>query len=309
MKISSLSRLYLSVLCLFLAGCAKENEPPEDRTFRFNGTINIDGISRSYLLNLPPDYYESDQFSLVIAMHGGGGHAEQFEASSGLTGKANSAKFIVVYPDGVPGPLKIQTWNAGGCCGFAMETKIDDIKFISQLIDKLVAEYKINPKKIYATGHSNGGMMSYRLACELSGKIAAIAPNSSTMVVSAPCNPSRPVPVLHMHSEKDTNVPYKGGYGTGISNSYSPPLDSVLNVWSMIDACGNPAQTITQSSGYTFKKWSGCLNNTSINYYLTTDGGHAWPGGSPGSLMGDTPSKSINANDLLWDFFQQYQLP
>jgi polyhydroxybutyrate depolymerase len=299
--------ILLSLLCFCSMGCLKK----KDTDFRHNGSIAVDGLTRTYTLNLPPNYYEDDDFSLVIAMHGGGGNAGQFESSCKLTEKANAAGFIVVYPDGAKsnGLIKAQTWNAGGCCGYAAEHNIDDVKFISQLIDKLAATYKINPKKIYATGHSNGGMMAYRLACELSGKIAAIAPNSSTMVVTQPCNASRAVPVLHMHSILDTNVPYTGGQGTGVSNHYNPPLDSVFQVWSLKNACATPAQVITNNSSYKLTKWTDCSNNVSIQYYLTKDGGHAWPGGSPGGLpVGDKPSNAINANDLLWEFFQQYQL-
>jgi polyhydroxybutyrate depolymerase len=242
-------------------------------------------------------------------MHGGGGDASQFESTSKLTEKANSAKFIVVYPDGVQsdGLLKLRTWNAGGCCDYARDHNINDVKFISELIDNLVAKYNINPKKVYATGHSNGGMLSYRLACELSDKIAAIAPNGCTMVVKQTCNPPRAVPVLHMHSVLDDKVPYQGGYG--ITGVYFPPIDSILNVWSNNDACTNKGQVVINDDKYKLTKWTDCSNNTIIQYYLTQDGGHGWPGGEPGKEGSDTPSKVINANDLLWEFFQQHQLP
>lgn len=191
-----------------------------------------------------------------------------------------------------------------------MANNIDDVKFISLLIDKLLAGYKINPKKVYATGHSNGGMLSYRLACEISSKIAAIAPNGCTMVVAA-CNPSRPVPVLHMHSVLDTKVPYQGGSGSGVGTStiHLPSLDSVLNAWSLKNTCTSGAQVLVNNSNYKFTKWSACNNAVTIQYYLTQDGGHGWPGGLPGGPFSDTPSTVISANDLLWEFFQQYQLP
>ncbi|HTE28537.1 CE1 family esterase [Flavitalea sp.] len=299
--------MVISVLCI---RCGKDSPAPQ-KIFRFTGTISVDGLERTYLLNLPPSYYESNELSLVIALHGGGGNAEQFESSTGLTDKANASDFIVVYPNGVKstGILKAQTWNGGSCCDYAVEKNIDDVKFISQLIDLLVRNYKINPKKVYATGHSNGGLMAYRLACELAWKIAAIAPNACSMSVTKPCDSSRPVPVLHMHSVNDKNVPYKGGYGDGVSKAYFAPVDSVLNVWSAINACGTKAQKVADNPGYTFFKWSDCLNQVNINYYLTKDGAHAWPGGEPGSALGDSPSKVIKANDLLWDFFQQFQLP
>lgn len=293
------------------SGCSKKNDPGIDNRFRFDETIEAGGIQRTYLLNLPPNYYNSSDFALIIAMHGGGGDAVQFESTSKLTDKANASGFVVVYPEGVESNrlLKIRTWNAGTCCEYAMENNIDDVGFISKLIDHLLASYKIDPKKVYATGHSNGGMLSYRLACELSNKIAAVAPNGCTMVVEQPCNPTRAVPVLHMHSVLDTNVPYMGGEGTGFTEVYYPPLDSVLNVWSQINNCATPSQVLLDNSDYKFTTWSDCDNGTTIEYYLTKDGGHGWPGGLPGGPNSDTPSAVISANDLLWDFFQQYQLP
>lgn len=303
--------LITASLALFDSCGKKDDSAPEEKVYRVEGTLTVDGRERTFLLNLPPAYYTGSGFSLVIAMHGGGGSATQFETSTRLTQKANAENFIVVYPEGVKstGPLGARTWNAGTCCDFAVTNNINDVKFITQLIDKLVADYKVNPKKVYATGHSNGGMMSYRLACELSNKIAAIAPNASTMVVTQPCNPARAVPILHMHSILDEHVPYNGGTGNGISGVYAPPLDSVLNVWSSKNACATKAQVVVNNSSYKFTQWTNCSNNALIHYYLTKDGGHAWPGGLPGSLNGDTPSKAINANDLLWEFFKQYQLP
>jgi polyhydroxybutyrate depolymerase len=305
----------LLLLTLFsFCSCQHDDAPEPPKVYRFSETMTVDGRARTYLVVLPPDYYTSRTgFSLVIGMHGGGGDALQFEASSLLTQKASAGKFIVVYPEGVKstGALQARTWNAGKCCDYARDNNIDDVNFISQLIDKLVTTYKINPKKVYATGHSNGGMLSYRLACELSNKIAAIAPNGCTMALNSPCNPSRNVPVLHMQSILDTKVPYQGGTGSGVgtANIHFPSLDSVLNVWSLIGSCTTTAQVIINNSSYKFTKWSGCNANGTIQYYLTTDGGHGWPGGLPGGPFSDTPSVVINANDLLWDFFQLYQLP
>lgn len=310
MKMRLIAPPFFLIITLFSCiGCGKNDDPQIEKVYRFNETMTVDGKTRTYLLNLPPNYYESSDFSLVIAMHGGGGEASQFESSSKLTEKANDAEFVVVYPEGVKstGALAARTWNAGGCCDYARDNNIDDVNFIEKLIDKLVATYKINPKRVYATGHSNGGMLSYRLACEIPTKIAAIAPNGCSMVVTQPCNPFRPVPILHMHSELDSKVPYAGG--VGITGAYFPAIDSVLNVWSLENSCATPSQVLVNNSSYKFTNWSECNSNVTIEYYLTKDGGHAWPGGLPGSGNGDSPSTVINANDLLWEFFQQYQLP
>jgi len=292
----------LAGICSIMATCRKQ--PQSSGGGRYSGTIVVNGQTRAYNIVLPPNYNGQQELSLVIALHGGGGNAEQFENNSRLTEKANAAGFIVVYPNGSG---RIQTWNGGLCCGSAAAENTDDVKFISMLIDKLKAEYKIDPKRIYATGHSNGGIMSYRLACELSDKIAAIAPNASTMEMITPCKPSRAVPILHMHSKLDENVPIEGGYGIGISNAYFYPLDSVFTVWALNNSC-NPAPQTTVKDGYTQTKWVGCNSNTVIDYYLTNDGGHAWPGIGV-STMGNPSSTAINANDLLWAFFQQHSLP
>jgi polyhydroxybutyrate depolymerase len=294
-----------------VTGCSKNDTPPEEKVYRISASLTIDGLARTYTLNLPPNYYEADGFSLVIAMHGGGGSADQFESTSLLTTKANAAKFIVVYPEGVQsdGLLKARTWNAGSCCDYAVEKNINDVKYISELITVLLSTYKIDPRKVYATGHSNGGMMSYRLACELSPKIAAIAVSGCTLMVTQPCNPEHPVPVLHMHSFLDENVPYQGGVGVGPSKAYMHPVDSGLTVFSTINACSNKAQVVDDNTGYKLTRWTNCSNTVTIDWYMTKDGGHAWPGGLPGSGMGDTPSTAISANELLWAFFQQHQLP
>jgi len=298
--------LFLILSMFLLAHCQKAGD---GRSYRVNGSMTVDGRTRTYLLNLPPAYYDSSGFSLVIGLHGAGGSAAQFERDYKFSDKANASGFIAVYPEGVQstGVLHLRTWNAGTCCDFARDNNIDDVKFISQLIDNLLANYKINPKRVYVTGMSNGGMLAYRLACEIPGKIAAIGVNSCTMVVTQPCNPSRPMPVLHIHSAVDTKVPPAGGFG--MMGYYFPPVDSVLQVWSAINTCGEPPVSAPESGGYTFTKWSPCSNGSTIEYYLTSDGGHAWPGGLQSGRRGDIPSTELNADDLIWAFFQRYELP
>lgn len=301
-------RFFVVVHFFAFLNCDK-NAGLDSTVNRLNGSLVVDGRARTYTLVLPDTYTTSSDFALVIAMHGGGGDAAQFESTSKLTDKASSAKFIVVYPEGVRsnGLIGLRTWNAGGCCEYARDNNIDDVKFLNLLIDQLLASYKINPKKIYATGHSNGGMMSYRLACELSNKITAIAVSGCTMVVTTDCRPSRPVPVMHLHSVLDSRVPYLGGIG--ISNVYYPPVDSGLMVWSGINGCLKKAVVLIDNNDYKLTQWSDCQGEVTIQYFLTRDGGHGWPGGEPGGPFSDTPSKVINANDLLWEFFSQYQLP
>ena len=305
---------FFLLLCLLIFSLScnrlKSNEPAPLTEFRTEGNMTVDGRNRYYLLNLPSNYNEVSDISLVIALHGGGGKATQMESDYLLTEKANNAKFAIVYPEGVQsdGILSVRTWNAGTCCDYAVEKNIDDIKYISLLIDELLKKYpKLNPKKVYATGMSNGAMLSYRLACELSHKIAAIAPVAGTLATTQPCQPSRPVPILHIHSKLDAKVPYSGG--TGIFGYYFPPVEDGLNTWLKNDGCNAVTKTVTTFDKYTLTKWANCNNNSTIEFYFTNDGGHSWPGGLHSRAAADEPSTAINANDVIWAFFQKYQLP
>jgi len=300
--------LGLALLTFSALSCHKTENPPVT-IFRFYDSMPVDGYSRSCLINLPPNYNENANFALVIALHGTAGSAVQMETDYKLTAKSNSAGFIIVYPQGVPsdGPLGIRTWNAGSCCDFAMEHHIDDVKYIRLLIQKLTANYKIDRKRIYATGMSNGAMMAYRLGCELSDQLAAIAPVSGTLMTTQPCQPARAMPVLHIHSAIDTRVPFAGGYG--MAGYYFHPVDSTLRVWAGIDGCNTTPQLIADASLYTQTQYGNCNNNTTVQLYLTRDGGHSWPGGLPARPAADAPSAAFDATDLIWDFFQKYRLP
>jgi polyhydroxybutyrate depolymerase len=270
-------------------------------------SIVHDGLNRTYLLHLPQGYTSANEYPLIVAIHGGFGSATNLQNQSQLSIKADQEKFIVVYPEGVKGGiLKIRTWNAGGCCGHAVTDNIDDVGFINSLLDTLMSSYQIDNSRVYATGMSNGAYLSYRLACELSHRIAAIAPVAGSMIVSS-CNPTRPVPIIHIHSFKDSNVRYNGGVGSGVSNHYSPPLDSVLNVWSNFNSCNVNQDTVHNDNKYMRIVWDSCSCEVEQELYLSTDGGHSWHGGRK-TIIGDSVSKHINANDLMWDFFKKHDL-
>ncbi len=269
-------------------------------------TITVGGLQRSYTLRLPSIYDGITPLPLVICMHGGFGSGTQVENQSQLTLKAEQEGFVVVYPDGLGGALNIRTWNAGGCCGYAMNNSIDDVGFIDALLDTLITSHSIDTVRIYATGMSNGGFMSYRLACELSERIAAIAPVSASMNIDV-CQPNRPVPVISIHSYQDTSVPYSGGMGDGVSNHYNSPQDSVLTAFAVHADCTVLRDTLQHDAAMTVVRWHECDCQQEILHYITQDGGHSWHGGT-GTGIGDPPSTTISANDLMWDFFQQHTL-
>src|SRR5688572_4691683 len=189
------------VLVTILA-CDDDNPPGPDR---IASAITIDGINRTYQMNLPSGYNENQKIPLVIVLHGFGGSSFQAERDYGWTAKAEKENFVVVYPDGIrsSGRLGLQSWNAGTCCEDAVEKDIDDVKFISTLVDKLVSTYAIDSKRVYATGISNGGMLTYRLGCEKPNIFAAIASVSGPFLTKDECKADRAVPILHIHSKID----------------------------------------------------------------------------------------------------------
>lgn len=270
-------------------------------------SIPFDDVFRTYLLHLPTDYSEYDTLPLIVSMHGGFGSALNLEEQSGLSAKADMEKFIVVYPEGIKSvPLGIRTWNAGWCCGYASNMVSDDVGFINTLLDTLESKYNIDTLRIYATGMSNGGFMTYRLACELSDRIAAFAPVAASMSMTE-CEPLRSVPIIHFHSYQDSSIPYTGGVGDGVSDHYNPPADSVHNAFANHNNCKVFNDTIIHTEQYTFIKWTNCDNYTEIHYYITQDGGHSWPGGVQ-TTIGDPVSEYIKATDLMWTFFENYSL-
>lgn len=269
-------------------------------------SILVGGLERTYTLRLPGAYDGTTLMPLVIAMHGGFGSGTQLEGQSQLTVKADQENFLVVYPDGVASTIGIRTWNAGWCCGYAVNNNIDDVGFIDALIDSLADDHAIDTMRVYATGMSNGGFMSYRLACELSGRIAAIAPVSASMSM-IDCAPARSMPVIALYSYQDESVPYLGGIGTGVSAHYNSPLDSVQNAFAAHANCTVLNDTIIDNAEMTVIRWHECDCAQEVITYMTHDGGHSWPGGVQ-SPIGDPVSIVISANDLMWDFFQQYTL-
>jgi len=298
--------------CWLLFSCGKDSPQPQPAQFRFTEQVIIDGIRRTYIVKLPDNYYQKDSARpLVIGLHGTGGNAEQFEKAYGFEQKGNKEGFITIYPDGVEkkdgwGLLQIRTWNAGSCCDYAMYTNVNDVKFISTLIDNISNRFNVNKKRVYVTGMSNGGMMAYRLASELPDKIAAVGIVSGDMVAPKDASRKGIVPILHIHAIPDTKVPFAGGIGIG-GYDFPPAMDGI-NYWVSRNNCGKDPEII-QHEGYEVRSWSNSNGKTLVQCYLTGDGGHAWPSSEVQGRRGDIPSNVINATNLIWDFFDQCALP
>jgi polyhydroxybutyrate depolymerase len=230
--------------------------------------------------------------------------------SSQFNEKAMKEGFIVVYPEGT-GPIKhlFLTWNARHCCASAMKNKIDDVGFTSDLIDKLVNQYPVDPKRVYATGLSNGGMMTNRVGEELSNKVAAIGPIVATLFGDEKL-PVKPVAAIIFNGALDEHVKEEGGFGGArfgeAWDQTTTPLkvESQAVFWAKANG-GSAKPTQVENTATVRHLHYACPQNRNVDMYILKDQGHAWPGGLQGGPKGDIPSKSIRATDLMWDFFKQ----
>lgn len=260
------------------------------------------GIYRNYRLYVPAVYNGSTARPLIINMHGYTSNANAQQLYSNFMPIADTANFLMVYPNGTVFNGQ-PFWNAG-----ISSTLVNDVAFISNLIDSLKAIYNIDLESLYACGMSNGGFMSQSLACQLSNKISAIASVTGSMFTTqlgAYCQPSRPVPVMQISGTNDATVPYNG-------NTTSLPIDSVVKYWVQKNGC-NPVPSFSNvpntniADGCTAEHYiySGGLSNSSVELYKIINGGHTWPG----FLFGGVGTNlDINASKEIWRFFRKYKL-
>ncbi len=269
-------------------------------------SISYGGRWRTYMTHLPTGYNVSKKYPLILAFHGGSPLGYQsFQYQSRLSEKSDSAGFIVVYPEGV----KIagnRTWNAGGCCAPATTLNIEDVGLVNSLLNTLNKTRSIDSTRVYATGFSNGALLGYKLANQLTRRFAAIAIVEGDFV-SYPWQPSRPIPIISFHSYQDQNVKYNGGVTTGTTGTYFPPQDSMFSIISSNYSCSLKKETVFHdASKYDHFKYSNCSGNVVIEQYVSYDGEHSWPGGQ--SLSGVAVSTQFSATYLMWKFFQNYSI-
>lgn len=270
--------------------------------------VNVGGQQRSYLVHLPSDLGDKPK-AVVLVFHGGGGDAENAVRMSRFDRAADKHGFIAVFPDGI-GRLneRFLTFNAGNCCGAAFEERVDDVAFTRALIEDLAKVVAVDYQRLFVTGMSNGGMMSYRLACEAADLFAAAAPVAGANNLEV-CRPSRPVALLAVHGTDDRSVKFTGGRSDpalrldthervdrSVAESVRPFRDAAK--------CSDNA-TVTRS-GESERHVFTCPV-AAVEVLAVVGGGHAWPGGERGSAIGDQPSKTVDATEAIWAFFAAHQ--
>lgn len=281
------------------------------------------GRRRSYVLHVPARRAPG-ALPLVIAFHGGGGNAPGFRDYAGLNAVADREGFLVVYPNGT-GLLRsiLLTFNAGSnCCGPAQRQGVDDVGFAMAVVDDVARREKIDRSRVYATGHSNGAIMAYRLAAERADAIAAIAPVAGAMSLDR-FAPTRPVPVLHIHSVDDPRALYEGGTGPpfpGTDNRVQhASVPAALDKWISHNGCQQKPTTAEVRRGragspeatHTATKlaYMPCSTGADVVHWKLTVAGHGWPGGpSPVREQLSGPRTSvINAAEEIWAFVSRFR--
>lgn len=269
------------------------------------------GLMRSYRVHVPTSYQPTQAAPLLVALHGGGGNMDLQADDSryGLLSQSEREGFVVVFPNGYSRMAdgKLATWNAGNCCGAARDAQVDDVGFIRQVVTRITQQLSIDPQRVFATGMSNGAMMSYRLACEMSDVFKAIAAVAGTDNTRQ-CQPQRPVSVLHIHARNDSHVLFGGGIGPDSVNAaavtdYVSVAQSTAG-WVQRNACSASAKPVLNKPGAYCELYGPCRGQTAVQLCVTDTGGHSWPGGQK-SRGAEPSSQAISANKVMWDFFRQ----
>jgi polyhydroxybutyrate depolymerase len=260
------------VVALLISACGRRDEPAaEVEAGVAHGSLEVGGRQRTYRVYVP-EAAADGPVPLLVGLHGGMGSGDQFARANGIEAVAEREGFVVVHPDG-----DRRTWNGGVCCGRAAREGVDDVELVRALIDRLEADHDIDPTQVHVFGHSNGGIMAYRLACELSDRIAGIAAVAGTLGVED-CRPERPVSVLHVHGDADENLPIDGGVGpeSRAGVDFPPPRDGFAT---LAGAAGCPPPAIEVDGGVTTERRGPCDGGTEAVFVTLTGAEHPWPAG------------------------------
>ncbi|MFB9909684.1 alpha/beta hydrolase family esterase [Allokutzneria oryzae] len=260
--------------------------------------ITSGGRDRTYQLHLPDGYRDRRAWPVVLAFHGRGNTGAGTEEFSALS----TLPAILVYPNGVVGTGEgnRQAWQGAPYAA----PGVDDVAFTRDLLDALETSLCVDPRRVYATGKSNGGGFAALLACEAADRIAAIAPVAGAFYPTGrECRPSRPVPVIGFHGTADVTIPYDGDADRGL-----PPIRDWTEQWAARDRCRISLPRKEIRPDITISRWIGCARGAEVEHVAVAGGGHTWPGADSYSGGGRT-TQTIEAHELIWRFFRAHRLP
>lgn len=272
--------------------------------YRFE--IEHGGMTRLYRIHVPASYAPDTPTPLLFSFHGGGGNMDVQADDSyyGFVTGSERAGYIAVFPNGYS-PFrsgKLATWNAGICCAGARDKNIDDVGFVRQILKHLRQQLNIDERRIYATGMSNGALLSHRLACEMADTfrgIASVAGSDGTLH----CQPTRGVDILEIHARDDEFVLFDGGAGKDskrLADFVAVP--ETVARWVRRNQCEPTARRVLDRPGVRCEAYSGCRDGVRVQLCVTDTGGHSWPGGRK-VRTGEAGSTALSATDYMWEFF------
>jgi polyhydroxybutyrate depolymerase len=253
-------------------------------------TLDSGGRERSFRLVVPDGLDLMQPAPLVLNFHGLGSNAGEQEAYASMIAKASEEGFITAAGQGTN-----NSWNAGQvCCAPANQEGVDDVQFVRDMVAAIAADYCIDPARIFATGMSNGGFLSNRLACEAADLIAAVAPVASFLGF-ANCEPSRPIPLLMFNGTEDPLVPYAAAAGS-------------YQAWAELNGCTGEPEDVFANGDSSCVSYASCADGATTTFCTVDGGGHTWPGGIPIPRLGFTTT-DLDATDAMWDFFAAHPKP
>ena len=257
--------------------------------------IESDGVPRSARVHTPeqPKYRDdAPLMPLVLALHGSDGSAADMEALTGYDDVADRQHFVVAYADGllVQGDgYASRSWNSGQCCEPATSAGVDDVAFLSDLIDRLIARYPVDPERVFVVGHSNGAIMAQVLGCQMADRIAGVASVAGALDDTQSCNPDRAVPFLEIHGTYDQNVAWDAG-------------QSSVSAWRFFDRCSDRSAQST-SGLVTTTSWEQCRGNATVEFMSIDGAEHPWPSRRTPTNDELNVSFALNATEATWAFF------
>lgn len=291
--------------CFLLPGSLASPLPAQTPGVEERRTVEVDGGRRTYVLYLPSTYRRGGTLPLVLVFHGAGARGSGMARHTGFSRLAEREGFAVAYPDGLG-----RRWNDGRGVGGAQ----DDVGFVRALLDSLDRELGLDRSRIFATGISNGAMFSHRLACDLPGVLAAIAPVAGAVpgaLVERCAAGATPVAVVAFQGTADRFVPYGGG-GVAFGRGAVLSAGRSAGFWARVNGCdpdpvaGPPTDTVTDGTRVRQETYAGCRENRSVVLYTIEGGGHTWPGGPTAAGRVGRGSREIDATGAIWAFFQRH---
>lgn len=280
----------------------------EETGFVEERVIEHEGLERSFLIYVPTNIKENAP--LVVAIHGYTSSAKTLMGYSGINQVADKEGFLVAYPQGTKDSRDNNFFNVG--YEFHSDSKVNDVNFIREIVLNLTKDYKLNSKRVFATGMSNGGDMSYLLACTSSDLFTAVAPVAGVMMKDTleNCNPEKKIPIFEIHGTKDSISKFEGDMNNEDKWGAYYDLPSTIEFWVNKHALSEKEtiqlenKNTEDGTTITFERYWSDESQREVWFYIVNDGNHTWPGMT--GLFSRTANQDINSAEEIWKFFSKF---